>query len=163
MHIFELMNSLEEELTEVFENQEYEVKSPTVHDPLETKKVDIGQGWKTSKKNKEEFPYILISPLENTFNWEEDILELMLIFGVHSMDDDGWKDAALMANKVKFHLNKKYIIGRNFPLTKEGQSLTISFPDARPYPQWFCFMTLRFNGYNAVVDPEWRGEYYDDY
>lgn len=163
MNLFNLMDTLEAELNALFSEDKYEVKGDTDLQPTLLKGPQVLQGWYTDKKSREDFPYILISPVSDGTDWEEDVLKVMLVFGAYGLDSDAWKDAALMANKVKLYLNEKYIIGKRFALLKErGRPLRIEYPDAQPFPQWFCFMNLEFNAYNAQPDNIFKGGRYGE-
>lgn len=144
MILVSLIDELEKAFQDLFKNNIYETKSKKHKIP------DIKTGWYTvkGKNNDEEFPYVLISPVEQD-DGNDSTVELLIVFAAHSMDLDGWKDSALMAEKVRQYfethntINGKYVINDN---------LKIVFPDEQPYPQWFCWMNVKFTVYKPVIE-----------
>lgn len=151
MQLFELMDCLESDFKSLFSEKQYEVKGETDTSPAEYKEPQIMQGWYVEKKSKEDFPFIMISPVEDGTTWDENTLGLTIIFASFGFGQDAWKDAALMANEVKRFLNERHNIGNKFPILKDGNApLKIEYPDQQPFPEWYCFMTVKFNAYNAA-------------
>lgn len=152
MQLFDLMDCLEKDFNELFKDSQYEVKGETDDSPSQFKKPQILQGWYTEKKSKEDFPYIMISPVKDGTTWEENTLQLTIIFASFGFNSDGWKDCALMANEVKRFFNERQNIGNRFPILKDSsRAMEIEYPDQQPYPEWYCFMKVEFNAYNAAM------------
>lgn len=145
MILISLIDELESIFKNLFKNSIYETKSK------EYKVPNILSGWYTvkGKKPEEEFPYILISPVTQDDIGDDSTVELLIIFAAYSMDFDGWKDSALMAEKVRQHLEKNHTINERYAIK---DSLKITFPDEQPYPQWFCWMNVKFNVYKPVLE-----------
>lgn len=163
MEIIALLDSLKLEMEELFKDDKYEIKGVIDTDPVAYKGVTVNTGWYVEKRSREEFPYIMISPLSDTSDWEENTLRVMCIFGVYGQSEDAWKDAAHMANKAKLHFTKNYVVAKRFALDRDKR-ITIEYPDGQPYPQWFVLMTLEFHSYNIAstgADNEWIGGYND--
>lgn len=145
MILISLIDQLEEDFKKVFKENPYQTKNG------EEKTPDIKTGWYTSKSRSKdsEFPYVLISPVEQVDITQESNAELMIIFAAHSLDEDGWKDSALMAEKIRQYLGKNHVIGDRYEI---GSEIKITFPDEQPYPQWFCWIHLKFKIYNPVEE-----------
>lgn len=149
MILISLIDELESVLKDLFKDNIYETKSKKYKVP------DIKSGWYTVKgKNNDEFPYILISPVAQDDTGHDSTVELLIIFASYSMDLDGWKDSALMAEKVRQYLETNHTIDSKYVI---NDSLKIVFPDEQPYPQWFCWMHVKFD----VYKPELEEVYYD--
>lgn len=154
MTIVELIESLEEDLVKLFKNSEFETKSSKG-----TKTPKIKTGWHVAKntrqskedieKNKEEFPSILITPVVEDETREESSVELLLIFGSYSDDEDGWKDVFSMCEKTRQFLKTNYKVGESFAIKDNFKT---HYPDSQPYPTWFCWMNVSFNLYGPVID-----------
>lgn len=146
MILIDLIDELKKELENLFKDNTYETKSNTLKTP------NIDTGWYTSKNvNNEEYPYIMISPVEQNDEGDSSDVQLLIIFAAHSKDSDGWKDSALMAEKTKQHLETKYSIAEKYQITDK---IKITFPDSQPYPQWFCWMDITFRVYRPSIDFE---------
>ncbi|MGJ0848263.1 hypothetical protein ACR77J_16345 [Tissierella praeacuta] len=150
MILVSLIDELENIFKKLFKDNIYETKSKQYKVP------EIKTGWYTvkGKKPEEELPYILISPVIQDDTMDGSTVELLIIFAAHSMDLDGWKDSALMAEKVRQYLEIHHTINGKYEIS---DSLKIIFPDEQPYPQWFCWMNVKF----TVYKPELEEVYYD--
>lgn len=149
MILINLIDQLKEDFEKVFKNNPYSTKDG------KSKIPEIKTGWYTSKNRSKdsEFPYILISPVEQVDTVQESNAELMIIFAAHSLDEDGWKDSALMAEKIRQYLGTNHVIGDCYEI---GDQVKITFPDEQPYPQWFCWIHLKFNIYNPVEEVDYN-------
>lgn len=145
MILISLIDELETILKDLFKENAYETKSKAYKAP------DIKTGWYTvkGKNSDEEFPYILISPVIQDDTSNDSTVELIIVFAAHSMDPEGWKDSALMAEKVRQYLETNHTINKKYEI---DNNLKIVFPDEQPYPQWFCWMHAKFNVYKAALE-----------
>lgn len=145
MILVSLIDALKVELEELFKNHDYETRVK------ETKNPSILTGWYTTKSrnNDEEFPYVLISPVEQDDSGDNSTVELLIVFAAHSMDHEGWKDSALMAEKVRRYLETQHTIDKRYEVNHD---IKIIFPDEQPYPQWFCWMHVKFNVYKSSLE-----------
>lgn len=139
----DLIEELKKELENLFKNEvvdDYDTK-------FDTKKMPkINTGWYTQKVNKEDFPYVLISPIQQTWNRDVSRVDLVLIIGSYSMDLDGWKDTGLIAERIRQHLTRTKYIAQKYEINSDAR---VEFPDDQPYPITFCAMYVSFNVYNA--------------
>lgn len=145
MILVSLIDALKAELEELFKNHGYETKTKKDKIP------NVLTGWYTTKSrnNEDEFPYVLISPIEQDDSGGNSTVELLIVFAAHSMDQEGWKDPVLMAEKVRKYLESKHTIDKKYEVSHD---IKIIFPDEQPYPQWFCWMHTKFNVYKADLE-----------
>lgn len=145
MILVSLIDALKVELEELFKNHDYETRTK------EDKSPNILTGWYTTKgrNNYDEFPYVLISPVEQDDSGNGSTVELVIVFAAHSIDQEGWKDSALMAEKVRRYLETQHTIDKRYEVNHD---VKIIFPDEQPYPQWFCWMHVKFNVYKASLE-----------
>ncbi len=138
----DLIEELKKELENLFKEElvdDYDTK-------FESKKIPkINTGWYTQKVDKEDFPYVLISPIQQTWNLNVSKVELVLIIGTYSKDLDGWKDTALMAEKIRQYLTTHKYVAKKYEINSDAR---VEFPDDQPYPITFCAMYVSFNVYN---------------
>lgn len=138
----DLIEELKKELENLFKDEivdDYDTK-------FDTKKVPkINTGWYTQKVNKEDFPYVLISPIQQTWNLDVSRVDLVLIIGSYSMDLDGWKDTALMAERIRQYLTTNKYVAKKYEINPDAR---VEFPDEQPYPITFCALYVSFNVYN---------------
>lgn len=137
-----LVESLKKELENLFKDDVqngYETKYP------DRKPPKVNTGWYNKKVDKEDFPYVLISPISQNENLNETKVDLMLIIGTYSKDNDGWKDTALVAERIRQYLRTHKYIDKKYEI---GDELRIEYPDEQPYPVCFCAMYVSFNIYN---------------
>lgn len=138
----DLVEELKKELENLFKDElvdDYDTK----FDAKKTPKINTG--WYTQKVNKEDFPYVLISPIQQTWGLDVSKVDLVLIIGSYSMDLDGWKDTALMAERIRQYLTTKKYVTKKYEINPDGR---VEFPDDQPYPITFCAMYVSFNVYN---------------
>lgn len=140
----DLVEELKKDLENLFKKGEYV-------DTYDTKNPDrklpkINTGWYTQKVDKEDFPYVLISPIQETWNLDVAKVELVLVIGSYSKDLDGWKDTGLIAERIRQHLTRTKYIAQKYEINSDAR---IEFPDDQPYPITFCAMYVSFNVYNA--------------
>lgn len=138
----DLVEELKKELENLFKEElvdDYDTK-------FESKKMPkINTGWYTQKVNKEDFPYVLISPIQQTWSLDVSRVDLVLIIGSYSMDLDGWKDTALMAERIRQYLTTNKYVAKKYEINSDAR---VEFPDDQPYPITFCAMYVSFNVYN---------------
>lgn len=138
----DLIEELKKELENLFKEElvdDYDTK-------FESKKMPkINTGWYTQKVDKEDFPYVLISPIQQTWNLNVSKVELVLIIGTYSKDLDGWKDTALMAERIRQYLTTNKYVAKKYEINPDAR---VEFPDDQPYPITFCAMYVSFNVYN---------------
>lgn len=138
----DLIEELKKELENLFKEEfvdDYDTK-------FESKKIPkINTGWYTQKVDKEDFPYVLISPIQQTWNLDASKVELVLIIGTYSKDFDGWKDTALMAERIRQYLTTNKYVAKKYEINSDAR---VEFPDDQPYPITFCAMYVSFNVYN---------------
>lgn len=138
----DLIEELKKELENLFKEElvdDYDTK-------FESKKTPkINTGWYTQKVDKEDFPYVLISPIQQTWNLDVSKVELVLIIGTYSKDLDGWKDTALMAERIRQYLTTHKYVAKKYEINSDAR---VEFPDEQPYPITFCAMYVSFNVYN---------------
>lgn len=138
----DLIEELKKELENLFKEElvdDYDTK-------FESKKIPkINTGWYTQKVDKEDFPYVLISPIQQTWNLDVSKVELVLIIGTYSKDLDGWKDTALMAERIRQYLTTNKYVAKKYEINSDAR---VEFPDEQPYPITFCAMYVSFNVYN---------------
>lgn len=138
----DLIEELKKELENLFKEElvdDYDTK-------FESKKIPkINTGWYTQKVDKEDFPYVLISPIQQTWNLNVSKVELVLIIGTYSKDLDGWKDTALMAERIRQYLTTHKYVAKKYEINSDAR---LEFPDDQPYPITFCAMYVSFNVYN---------------
>ena len=138
----DLIEELKKELGNLFKDElvdDYDTK-------FDTKKMPkINTGWYTQKVNKEDFPYVLISPIQQTWSRDVSRVDLVLIIGSYSMDLDGWKDTALMAERIRQYLTTNKYVAKKYEINPDAR---VEFPDDQPYPITFCAMYVSFNVYN---------------
>lgn len=138
----DLIEELKKELENLFKEElvdDYDTK-------FESKKIPkINMGWYTQKVDKEDFPYVLISPIQQTWNLNVSKVELVLIIGTYSKDIDGWKDTALMAERIRQYLTTNKYVAKKYEINSDAR---VEFPDEQPYPITFCAMYVSFNVYN---------------
>lgn len=138
----DLIEELKKELENLFEEElvdDYDTK-------FESKKIPkINTGWYTQKVDKEDFPYVLISPIQQTWNPNVSKVELVLIIGTYSKDLDGWKDTALMAERIRQYLTTRKYVAKKYEINLDAR---VEFPDDQPYPITFCALYVSFNVYN---------------
>lgn len=139
----DLIEELKKELENLFKDEivdDYDTK-------FDAKKMPkINMGWYTQKVNKEDFPYVLISPIQQTWNRDVSRVDLVLIIGSYSMDLDGWKDTALMAERIIQYLTTHKYVAKKYEINSDAR---VEFPDEQPYPITFCAMYVSFNVYNT--------------
>lgn len=139
----DLIEELKKELENLFKEElvdDYDTK-------FESKKIPkINTGWYTQKVDKEDFPYVLISPIQQTWNLNVSKVELVLIIGTYSKDLDGWKDTALMAERIRQYLTTNKYVAKKYEINSDAR---MEFPDDQPYPITFCAMYVSFNVYNT--------------
>lgn len=145
MHLIDLIDELKKELEKIYEKLDYETKKDTRKIP------DIKTGWYGFKKSEEDFPYIQISPMEENVSLDENRIKILFVVGVYSKEEDGWKDLALIINKLKMYFEERTIISEKFTVDK-SMPLKITYPDSHPYPQWFAFLEVNFNSYKIYND-----------
>lgn len=139
----ELVEELKKELEKLFVEDE---KTNNYETKQEINKIPkINTGWYTQKVDKEDFPYVLISPIQQSWNPNVSKIDLVLIIGSYSKDLDGWKDTALMAEKIRQYLTKTKYIAERFEINSDAR---VEFPDEQPYPISFCALYVSFNLYN---------------
>lgn len=143
MILIDLVDELKKEFEDLFRDNVYETKSKKIKTP------NIETGWYTSKNTDEEYPYIMISPVEQDDTGDNSSVQLLIIFAAYSKDPDGWKDSALMAEKVRQYLETRHAIADKYEVT---DNIKITFPDTQPYPQWFCWMNVTFTVYKPSID-----------
>lgn len=138
----DLIEELKKELENLFKDEvvdDYDTR-------FESKKIPkINTGWYTQKVNKEDFPYVLISPIQQTWGLDASRVDLVLIIGSYSMDLDGWKDTALMAERIRQYLTTHKYVAKKYEINSDAR---VEFPDDQPYPITFCAMYVSFNVYN---------------
>lgn len=138
----DLIEELKKELENLFKDElvdDYDTK-------FDVKKIPkINTGWYTQKVDKEDFPYVLISPIQQTWNLNVSKVELVLIIGTYSKDLDGWKDTALMAERIRQYLTINKYVAKKYEINSDAR---VEFPDDQPYPITFCAMYVSFNVYN---------------
>lgn len=138
----DLVEELKKELENLFKEElvdDYDTK-------FASKKIPkINTGWYTQKVDKEDFPYVLISPIQQTWNLDVSKVELVLIIGTYSKDLDGWKDTALMAERIRQYLTTNKYVAKKYEINSDAR---VEFPDEQPYPITFCAMYVSFNVYN---------------
>lgn len=138
----DLIEELKKELENLFNDElvdDYDTK-------FDAKKMPkINTGWYTQKVNKEDFPYVLISPIQQTWNLGVSRVDLVLIIGSYSMDLDGWKDTALMAERIRQYLTTHKYVAKKYEINSDAR---VEFPDDQPYPITFCALYVSFNVYN---------------
>ncbi len=138
----DLIEELKKELENLFKDEivdDYDTK-------FDAKKVPkINTGWYTQKVNKEDFPYVLISPIQQTWGLDVSRVDLVLIIGSYSMDLDGWKDTALMAERIRQYLTTNKYVAKKYEINPDAR---VEFPDEQPYPITFCAVYVSFNVYN---------------
>ena len=138
----DLIEELKKELENLFKDElvdDYDTK-------FDTKKMPkINTGWYTQKVNKEDFPYVLISPIQQTWSLDVSRVDLVLIIGSYSMDLDGWKDTALMAERIRQYLTTNKYVAKKYEINSDAR---VEFPDDQPYPITFCAVYVSFNVYN---------------
>lgn len=138
----DLIEELKKELENLFKDEivdDYDTK-------FDAKKIPkINMGWYTQKVNKEDFPYVLISPIQQTWNLDVSRVDLVLIIGSYSMDLDGWKDTALMAERIRQYLTTNKYVAKKYEINPDAR---VEFPDEQPYPITFCALYVSFNVYN---------------
>lgn len=138
----DLIEELKKELENLFKEElvdDYDTK-------FESKKIPkINTGWYTQKVDKEDFPYVLISPIQQTWNLNVSKVELVLIIGTYSKDLDGWKGTALMAERIRQYLTTNKYVAKKYEINSDAR---VEFPDEQPYPITFCAMYVSFNVYN---------------
>lgn len=138
----DLIEELKKELENLFKDElvdDYDTKFDTKKTPK------INTGWYIQKVNKEDFPYVLISPIQQTWNLNASKVELVLIIGTYSKDLDGWKDTALMAERIRQYLTTNKYVAKKYEINSDAR---VEFPDDQPYPITFCAMYVSFNVYN---------------
>ena len=138
----DLIEELKKELENLFKDElvdDYDTK----FDAKKTPKINTG--WYTQKVNKEDFPYVLISPIQQTWSLDVSRVDLVLIIGSYSMDLDGWKDTALMAERIRQYLTTNKYVAKKYEINSDAR---VEFPDDQPYPIAFCAMYVSFNVYN---------------
>lgn len=138
----DLIEELKKELENLF-NDELVDDYDTKFDAKKIPKINIG--WYTQKVNKEDFPYVLISPIQQTWSLDVSRVDLVLIIGSYSMDLDGWKDTALMAERIGQYLTTKKYVAKKYEINSDAR---VEFPDEQPYPITFCAVYVSFNVYN---------------
>lgn len=141
MITIDLIKELKKEIENLFKDDlinSYETKG-------ENKRPKVNTGWYNRKIDKEDFPYILISPVNQKENLTEAKVDLILIIGSYSKDDEGWEDTALIAEKIRSFLRSHKYIAKKYEI---GENLEIEYPDEQPYPISFCAMKISFNIYN---------------
>lgn len=143
MFTVELVETLEEQMKELFSDSNLLNSYETKFD--EGKVPNIRTGWYEKKKDKEDFPYILISPLKETNARDSAQINVMFIIGTYSDSLNGWKDVSLIAEKIKKYLQTRRTIAQRFEI---HPNLEINYPDDQPYPQWFCYVIATFSAYN---------------
>lgn len=138
----DLIDELKKELENLFKDEvvdDYDTK-------FDSKKMPkINTGWYTQKVNKEDFPYVLISPIQQTWSRDVSRVDLVLIIGSYSMDLDGWKDTALMAERIRQYLTTRKYVAKKYEINSDAR---VEFPDDQPYPITFCALYVSFNVYN---------------
>lgn len=138
----DLIDELKKELENLFKDElvdDYDTK-------FDSKKMPkINTGWYTQKVNKEDFPYVLISPIQQTWSRDVSRVDLVLIIGSYSMDLDGWKDTALMAERIIQYLTTHKYVAKKYEINSDAR---VEFPDDQPYPITFCALYVSFNVYN---------------
>lgn len=138
----DLIEELKKELENLFKDElvdDYDTK-------FDAKKMPkINTGWYTQKVNKDDFPYVLISPIQQTWNRDVSRVDLVLIIGSYSMDLDGWKDTALMAERIRQYLTTHKYVAKKYEINSDAR---VEFPDDQPYPITFCALYVSFNVYN---------------
>ena len=138
----DLIDELKKELENLFKDEvvdDYDTR-------IENKKIPkINTGWYTQKVDKEDFPYVLISPIQQNWNIDVSKVELVLIIGTYSKDLDGWKDTALMAERIRQYLTTNKYVAKKYEINPDGR---VEFPDDQPYPITFCALYVSFNVYN---------------
>ena len=138
----DLVDELKKELENLFKDElvdDYDTK-------FDTKKMPkINTGWYTQKVNKEDFPYVLISPIQQAWNLDASRVDLVFIIGSYSMDLDGWKDTALMAERIRQYLTIHKYVAKKYEINPDAR---VEFPDEQPYPITFCALYVSFNVYN---------------
>lgn len=138
----DLIEELKKELENLFKDEIVD----TYDTKFDAKKVPkINTGWYTQKVNKEDFPYVLISPIQQTWGLDVSKVDLVLIIGSYSMDLDGWKDTALMAERIRQYLTTNKYVAKKYEINPDAR---VEFPDEQPYPITFCAMYVSFNVYN---------------
>lgn len=138
----DLIEELKKELENLFKDElvdDYDTKFDTKKTPK------INTGWYTQKVNKEDFPYVLISPIQQTWSRDVSRVDLVLIIGSYSMDLDGWKDTALMAERIIQYLTTHKYVAKKYEINSDAR---VEFPDDQPYPITFCALYVSFNVYN---------------
>lgn len=138
----DLIEELKKELENLFKDKivdDYDTKFDAKKAPK------INTGWYTQKVNKEDFPYVLISPIQQTWGLDVSRVELVLIIGSYSMDLDGWKDTALMAERIRQYLTTNKYVAKKYEINSDAR---VEFPDEQPYPITFCALYVSFNVYN---------------
>ena len=139
----DLVEELKKELENLFKDEivdDYDTK-------FDAKKMPkINTGWYTQKVNKEDFPYVLISPIQQTWGLDVSRVDLVLIIGSYSMDLDWWKDTGLIAERIRQHLTRTKYIAQKYEINPDAR---VEFPDEQPYPITFCAMYVSFNVYNT--------------
>lgn len=130
------------DLKKVFESDKerfgYKTKSG------ELKKPDIRTGYFGGKTEKD-FPYIVISPLSDSSNRTENDIDIMFVCAVYDKDYDGWIDCGRMADSIKLYLKERWSVMDRYPIDLDTSKLKIEYPEVQPIPQWFCYLTVRFN------------------
>lgn len=138
----DLIEELKKELENLFSDElvdDYDTK-------FDVKKIPkVNTGWYTQKVNKEDFPYVLISPIQQTWSLDVSRVDLVLIIGSYSMDLDGWKDTALMAERIRQYLTTHKYVAKKYEINSDAR---VEFPDEQPYPITFCALYVSFNVYN---------------
>lgn len=87
------------------------------------------------------FPFIIVRLLAEEDNDEEDKVNIRLIIGTYSDDEqDGWRDVLNVATRIKIALKKVQIIGSGSLEDK----IKIELIEDQPFPQWFATMDLSF-------------------
>lgn len=87
------------------------------------------------------FPFIIVRLLTEEDAGEENMANIRLIIGTYSEDEqDGWRDLANIATRIKIALKSVQVID-SFAL---GEKIKFEIFEEQPFPQWFAEMDLSF-------------------
>lgn len=148
MYSLNLLTAIKQELETIFQEKDF-LASFERKDAMAIPKIDMG--WYTNKRKEEDFPYILISPVEQREQKDSVTFDVILSIGIFSAKNEGWVDIILISEKIRQHFRNKRILDGKFELLND---MKIAYPDEQPFPQWICGMFLSFQLYNVVPKME---------
>lgn len=154
MNAVELVDALQSVAKECVRNYVLETNRPDL-----TKAPQVVAGYLPAKRPKDQpdavpdLPYVIVRLLRGEDQGNGSTATVKILIGTHSeAEQDGWRDAANIIERIRIELLKHRTVARRFRLELP---LTYELPEEQPYPEWVGWLETRW----ALAQPQEEVQY----